>query len=225
MELQWGTKIIEAIKQLDGQENTIVLVRHSERRSFDGMPVEKWNSVLLTERGIEAAKQFGKAVTTDAAVKDLRVHHWGLKRCVMTADAISQGAIEAGSNVSGPTAIQLKSPIVVQKEYQKEIGSVRWEKFVDEWLRASGPQFGMMSSDQYAKEILRELRNEKKSSPSGATIIATHDLHIIPLIKYVFHETQPWIDFLDGIAVKVNHNSMAVSYAGKIQNLRSDELE
>lgn len=225
MELRWGNKIIQAIRQLDGQEKTIVLVRHSERPSFDGMPVELWNSVELTERGIEEAKRFGMAVSTDGAVRNLRVHHWGLKRCVMTADAISIGASKAGSNVHGPTAIHLISPIVNHKDYQKEVGGVPWDVFVNNWLSVAGPQFGMMAPPQFAKEILRSLRNEKLTAPGGATLVATHDLHIIPLIKYVFNETQPWIDFLDGIALKVDSDKVTASFNGNIQYLRHEELE
>ncbi|MDG6904703.1 MAG: hypothetical protein JRN20_02830 [Nitrososphaerota archaeon] len=224
MELLWGKRIIEAVKQLDDRENTIVLVRHSERPSFEGMPVEQWNSVLLTDRGVDVARQFGRAITTEAAVKSLRVHHWGLKRCAMTADAISEGAVEAGSRVSGPTAIMFKSPILVQKEYQNKVSGLPWNSFVKEWLDSEGPHFGMMSSDQYAREILRSLRNEKLSQRGAATIIATHDLHIIPLVKHVFHVTQPWIDFLDGIALRVNHEEVSVAYAGGIKSLSNESF-
>ncbi len=221
-QLEWGNQILNAVKQFDAQENLVLIMRHSERPSFDNIPFEQWRSVELTPRGIEVAKSFGKAVSTSS--QNLRVHYWGLKRCAMTADAISMGAREAGSRVHGPTDIALKHPILNQVDYDRELKSQRWESFLTMWLKG-GEQSAMIPSDKYAREIFRDVLKEKSSSPDGVTIVATHDLYLMPLINYIFHPATPWIDFLDGLALKIyKDNTAVVSFGGDVRKLPVNEL-
>jgi hypothetical protein len=227
MELEWGGSIIRTAKQLhDGLENTILVVRHSERPSLEGLPIEKWISVELTQRGIEAATQFGRALTADRALSSMNVHYWGSKRCQMTADAISIGAKDSGCSVKGPTAIPLKSPISNEKEYHRELSQTHWKIFVSNWLDDSKAQSAMMPVPLYAKDIFRALLKQTQGlgGDGATTIIATHDLHVIPLISYVFRKTQPLIDYLDGIAIKPYQDTIAVSFKEDVRYLPLHEF-
>ena len=143
----------------------------------------------------------------------------------MTADAISIGARESGSAVDGPSPINLKHPILDLEEYNRELKSTHWEVFLDKWLRGSELIPSMIPSDQYAKQTFRSVLKEKRLKPDGATIIATHDLYIMPLLHYAFHPKRPWIDFLDGVALKVHDEGLVVAFDGQIRQLPLTELE
>jgi broad specificity phosphatase PhoE len=222
MELEWGNKILKAAEQLQAQENLVLILRHSERPSFANIPFEQWRHVELTGKGIEVAKSFGREISS--RTKSLRVHHWGSKRCFMTADAISIGARENGSNVNGPDPVNLRHPILNFDDYNRELKSTHWETFLEKWLKGKEPIPSMIPADQYAKEILRSVVREKRSKPEGATIIATHDLYIMPLIHYTFRPEKPWIDFLDGIALKVRGDDVEAAYDGETKQLTHAEL-
>ena len=222
MELEWGGRILKAAEQLRAQENLVLIMRHSERPSFDNIPFEQWRHVELTGKGIEVAKSFGREIS--ARTKTLRIHHWGSKRCFMTADAISIGARENGSSVEGPTPIGLRHPILNMEEYNRELKSTHWEVFLNKWLRSSELVPSMIPADQYAKEVFRSVLREKRSKPNGATIIATHDLYIMPLVHYAFHPEKPWIDFLDGVALKIRDDDLVVAFDGKEKQLPFTEL-
>lgn len=222
MELEWGSKILKAAEQLEAKENLVLIIRHSERPSFDNIPFEQWRHVELTGKGIDVAKSFGREIS--GRTKSLRVHHWGSKRCFMTADAISVGARENGSSVDGPNPIGLRHPILDFDDYNRELKSTHWEIFLDKWLKGKDSIPSMIPADQYAKEILSSVMMEKRSKPESATIIATHDLHIMPLIHYAFRPEKPWIDFLDGIAIKVRGDDIVVAFDGQAKQLTHAEL-
>ena len=221
MELEWGNKILKAAEQLKAQENLVLIMRHSERPSFDNIPFEQWRHVELTGKGIEVAKGFGREIS--GRTKSLRVHHWGSKRCFMTADAISIGARENGSTVAGPDPIKLRHPILNFEDYNRELKSTHWEVFLDKWLNGDTMP-SMIPAEEYAKEIFSSVAREKKSRPEGVTIIATHDLYIMPLVHYAFRPVKPWIDFLDGIALKVHGDNIEVAFDGMAKQLTGDQL-
>ena len=225
MQLEWGEKIIQAVKQLDGLEDTILIVRHSERPSLEGIPYEQWNSVDLTQRGIEAARRFGTALTSADAIRSIRIHHWGSKRCVTTADAISFGAREAGCSVHGPTPIPLRSPISNDVEYRRELSRTHWKSFMMNWLDETRTQSAMIPATEFAKDIFHSLLEAKPSGDGGATIITTHDIHVIPLISYAFHPNTPWVDYLDGLVMKKYPDKVAVSFNNDIRHLPLEELK
>lgn len=222
MELEWGSKILKAAEQLRAQENSVLIMRHSERPSFDNIPFEQWRNVELTGKGVEVAKSFGRAIS--AQTKTLRIHHWGSKRCFMTANAISIGARESGSNVYGPNPIELRHPILDQDDYNRELKSTRWDVFLNNWLRGKEDMPSMIPADLYAKEIISSVLREKRSKPDGMTIITTHDLYIMPIVHYAFHPEKPWIDFLDGIALKMHGDDIEVAFDDKTKQLTSAEL-
>lgn len=224
MQLEWGEKIIQAVKQLDGLENTILIVRHSERPSLEGVPFEQWNSVDLTQRGIVGAKRFGNALASYDGIKTIRTHHWGSKRCATTADAISIGAREAGCSVHGPSPIQLKSPILDDVEYRKDLMQSRWKAFMMKWLDSTRTQSAMIPAAEFAKDIFSSLLEAKAFGDGEATIIATHDIHVIPLISYIFHPNAPWVDYLDGLVMKKYPDKVSVSFNNDVRQLPLEEL-
>ena len=217
--LRWGGQIIQMLDQLDGTGNSIIMVRHSERPSFESIPHDQWDSVDLTDTGIEEARNFGRALVAHSNVKDLQVFGWGFKRCQTTARAICEGASHQSNRTHSPTKISLKSPIVNGDEYRKALYSLTWNQFIGNWLKDGTQPAGMIPASKYAEEIYLSLLKEDICHPSKTTVIATHDLFIIPLARYYFAESLHYIDFLDGIVLQANDDELNIGYNGKIKTV------
>jgi hypothetical protein len=143
----------------------------------------------------------------------------------MTADAISIGAKQSGCEVRGPTPILLKSPITDDKEYRKELANNHWKTFMNTWLKATRPQSAMIPANDFARDIFRSILSEKSLSSGESMIIATHDIYLIPLISYVFSPEEPWVDYLDGFAMKAGKDNIVVSFNGTLRYLTKDKFQ
>ncbi len=217
--LRWGAQIIQMLDQLDGSGNFVIMVRHSERPSFDNIPNEQWDRVDLTETGIEEARNFGRVLVAQSNVKDLQVFGWGFKRCQTTAQAICEGASHQSKRIHEPTKISLKSPIVNGDEYRKALYTLTWDKFIGDWLRDDLQQSAMIPARKYAEEIYLSLLREDICHPSKTTVIATHDLFIIPLARYYFAKSLHNVDFLDGVVLQVTNDKLNIGYRGEIKSV------
>lgn len=90
------------------------------------MPIQAWDGVGLTERGIEAARSFGRALAQDGGILTMGAYIWGLKRCLDTADAIAAGAREKGCRISGQETLAFGSPIADRRKYDLALESGHW---------------------------------------------------------------------------------------------------
>ncbi len=202
MSLSWGNQTLQIIDRL-GYGTKLAIIRHSERPSFDNLPYSEWDIAELTTKGYDVAVEFGKILGIMSKVKNVQVFGWGLKRCQLTAMAISKGAEQAGCRVTGPSPISLKSPIADRVEYEGALHSGQWESFLTSWLENSNKnQTAMVPIDRYAKEIFGSLLRSGIISSDSITIIATHDLHILPLMAHAFSKPQRTLDYLDGIVIQ-----------------------
>jgi broad specificity phosphatase PhoE len=221
--LRWGSQIIQMLDRLDGRGNVVIMIRHSERPSFESIPHEQWDSVDLTDTGIEEARNFGEALVSQSKVNDLQVFGWGFQRCQTTAKAICEGASRQSNQIHKPTKITLKSPIVNHVEYKKALTTITWEKFIGDWLKDGVQQTAMLPAREYAEVLYRSLLRDDICQPSKTTVIATHDLFIIPLARYYFSKSSHYVDFLDGVVLQANHDHLSVGYNGEIRSVPRPE--
>jgi broad specificity phosphatase PhoE len=215
--LRWGGQIIQMLDQLDGHGHHVIIVRHSERPSFHNIPREQWDQVDLTDTGIEEARNFGRALVAHSNVKQLQVLGWGFKRCQTTALAICEGASQQSNRIHQPTKISLQSPIISGEKYRKALHSLTWDEFIGDWLNNATQNTGMTPAHKYAEETFLSLLRE--AHPGKTTVIATHDLFIIPLARYYFAGSSHNVDFLDGVVLQVRDDHLKVGYAGEIKTV------
>ncbi len=218
--LRWGAEIVQMLGQLDGQGHIVIMIRHSERPSFENIPREQWDSVDLTATGIEEARNFGRALVGHHKVNDLQVFGWGFRRCQTTARAICEGATQQSNREHRHREISLRSPVVNGDEYRRALYSRPWNQFIGDWLNDGMRQTAMIPARKYAEEIYLSLLREDICHPSKTTVIATHDLFIIPLARYYFPESLHYVDFLDGVVLQINGDQLSVGYRGKIRTVR-----
>ena len=210
-DLIYGGRVIHHLDNIPDIGSTVIVIRHSERPSFGKMPVEQWDHVTITERGRTAARSFGKAISDRRRNHKLRVHSWGLKRCVDTAECIADGAKEAGYHSPGVTPLHIKPPVADNEAYNNLMRKGVWTEMLLGWL-GEGTYESLVPMHEYATEVLTQLLDEDFSARGETTIIATHDLNIFPLVSYLQRKPVTKVDFLDGMVLKSDGKDVHVGF-------------
>jgi broad specificity phosphatase PhoE len=223
-DLLYGNSVLDMVARLHAVNETVLVIRHSERPAFGDLPIEKWDSVGLTERGIEAAREFGRALAREGEVRSLGAYGWGLKRCLDTADSVVAGAKDGGSQVSGQGALRFSSPIADRPKYDAALGSGHWEEFVDDWLNGQAHDGALVPAHKFATGFLRELFERKLPDSGGVSVIVTHDLQIYPLVSFLVGVPIRKLDFLDGLLIKAGPQDVEVGFGGTVRTLLRSEL-
>ena len=202
MNLSWGQWIIDRLKLMPENGRYILIIRHSERVSFDGIPIEQWNSVGITERGKQAAFEFGRALIDEVGLESVYTEGWGLERCADTAAKIFEGASASGCrNCKFSKTSYLESPIADHDGYMNLLKSGKWNEILVEWLSSPSDGWPMKPYAAYSENILREVLKNSTPATNSAGIIVTHDLHIFPIITANFGLVKLDLDFMDGILI------------------------
>ena len=222
--LLWGTKTLQMMKTLRGNDRKIAIIRHSERPSLNNIPTKNWDQISLTKRGTFQAVEFGRAIVANQNVKYLQVLGWGQRRCMLTAEAISKGAEQEGGSVLGPFPIAFKSPIIDREKYREIIRSARWDQFIADWLGDVNSYLVMVPAMLYAKELLRFLLSEDLCGFDKITVVTTHDINILPLARLLFPSSQNRLDYLDGVVLKVSGEKIKLGFNGTIISVDRNEL-
>jgi broad specificity phosphatase PhoE len=222
--LLYGNNVVNLIGRLHGVDRTVLIVRHSERPSFDNLPIGAWDSVGLTERGIEAARDLGRALAQEEGIHTFGAYGWGLKRCIDTADAVAAGAKESGCRISGQGTLAFTSPIADRRKYDVALGSGHWEEFVDDWLRGRAQDGALVPADRFATGFLRELFDRQLPESEGVSLIVTHDLQIYPLVGFLLGIPIRKLDFLNGLIIKTDPRHVRVGFDGTVRSLNRSEL-
>jgi hypothetical protein len=74
----------------------------------------------------------------------------------------------------------------------------------------------MLSIPIYSKMILGQVLKEPFLVRDKISILVTHDLHIMPIIKFMVPSFNVWLDYLDGVAISLTDDMITVGFAGKI---------
>ncbi len=202
MELQWGQWILDKLKSMPKNGRYVLMIRHSERYDFNGIPIESWNSTGLTEQGKIAASEFGKALVSHIGIESVSTEGWGLERCVDTAFRIAEGAAESGCRkCSFSVASDLESPIANSERYTEYLKSGRWKEMLRQWLSSPSDSGIMKPYLEYSSKIMKEVLKKRDPPTNAVNIIVTHDLHIFPLITANFNVVKLGIDYMDGILI------------------------
>jgi broad specificity phosphatase PhoE len=222
--LFYGNSVLNLFRRMHAEGGAVLIVRHSERPSFDGISIEEWDGVGLTERGIEAAREFGAALAREGEGVPLCSYGWGLKRCLDTAEAIAAGAREGGSRISGVRALHFRPPIADRSKYDAALGSGHWAEFVDDWLTGRDQDGALVPSRTFTAGFLRELSDCGLPGSKEISLIVTHDLQIYPLVGFLTGIPIRKLDFLDGPVIKMDGQRVQVGFGDVIHTLGRKEV-
>ena len=215
--------IKEMMTKFYGIEKKVAVIRHAERPDFKSLKNE--SELGITNEGCAAAIQLGEEIGFSQNTSNFQVFSWGSRRVTETAKAVAIGLAKTKRNVVGPSPIVFPSPIRNCKEYEKAFASGRWNEYVENWLSGQNPQAAFLPVETYAKATYQSLLDEKYCASGKVSIIITHDLHIMPLIKYAFPSFRSWIKYLDGIVLKDDGDKILIGFDGESTSIKRNALK
>ena len=223
-DLIYGKMAVHNILNRDKEADfTIAVIRHSERPSFNKIPTEKWADVTITDRGIEAAKKFGKALGNQAVPPNsLKVYYTGQRRCADTAAAIATGIGQsAGPEERGLNFI---SPIADAAKYDDMLKNGRWKELLDGWLSSDNSYDCMTPVSLYTREFFRKLTSLGYSHGSNVVVIVAHDLQIFPLVSKIFGKNITNIDYLEGPVISKKKDDFEIGFGNEKRSVSTLDI-
>ena len=180
--------------------------------------MHQWDSAGITEHGFEAAKGFGRALVRQAEVSQWDVHSWGQLRCGQTANAIAEGIAEEGAVARPMGNLNIKGPIANESAYKEFITAGRWQEMLNLWQQSGDTGGSLIPIDEYAPMVFGEILNHGICPPGKASLIATHDLHILPLARYALGKVVNPPDYLDGVVLGEHGGDVKIGFGDLIRS-------
>ena len=208
--------VLDFWKSLPPGIRRVLILRHSERISFRNVPMEKWDGVGITEKGVTLARDLGRSFADDGDASRLNVYGWGQRRCHETADAIAEGAREKGRAVRRSGGLSMRGPISDFAAYKEWILAGKYLEMLDVWQQAGDTKGSLTPIAEYSPHVFREILDTRISPPGEASVIVTHDFHIFPLACHAMGTPVRIPDYLDGIVIGETEDGMRVGYHGSV---------
>lgn len=196
----------------------VAVLRHSLRISFANVPMDLWDEIGITERGVEVARNLGRSLADDGDASTLNVYGWGMKRCHETADAIAEGAKERGRPVRREGSISLEGPIFDFAAYKEWILAGKYREMLDVWQRAGDTRGSLTPVAEFSPRVFREILDPKISPPGEASVVVTHDFYLFPIACHAFGKLVEIPDYLDGLVLGETEDGMSVGYRGSVRS-------
>ena len=175
-----------------------ILIRHAERYSLKG--AKNPNDALLTEKGIDDAREYGKSLLPFSPVT---LYHSPLTRCRQTAESIHSGLVEAGGDAELAGTINNLGPIYLRAN----IGKMRAEMMRGTWEDAARRWFDGEVSEQLLADPVASARTtlsvlqEYHGRRGRSAVMVSHDWNVMLLREMYLklrHEDIGFPGFLEG---------------------------
>jgi hypothetical protein len=196
-----GDFVLDILQETPKNRRTIVLIRHSKRDSFEGIPDHLREGVEITPEGILMAREFGESLGEILPGKPLVLGHTMAHRCRMTAEFIRDGypsTIPARILGCEP---EIKSPVVRQERYIAIRDQLGWREVIRKWLDQEIPEHTFHNPHQYSDYVVRNLFTCPGAGEKDMFVVIAHDITIFPIISRVFGVKVKPIEFLNGIVI------------------------
>ncbi|MFA4826388.1 MAG: histidine phosphatase family protein [Methanoregula sp.] len=217
-----GDFVLDILKEAPKNRKTIVIIRHSKRNSFEGIPDHLRESVGITPEGILMAREFGASLGKILPGKPLFLGHTIARRCRMTAESIRDGyPLDTPARILGCEP-EIKSPVINLDKLIAIRDELGWREGIRKWLDQEIPGDILHDPHQYSDYVLRNLLSCPYSGEQDLLIAIAHDITLFPIISSVFGEKVKAIEFLNGIVITADTNRAELQFADTEFSLKAD---
>jgi hypothetical protein len=199
-----GTYVLDILQSAPKNQRTILLIRHSKRDSFEGIPDHLRNTVGITPEGIVTAREFGESIKQIAPDKRLLLGHTMAKRSEMTARSICEGYSSDNQPKILGCEPEIKSPVINLEKLVEARNEFGWQELIRRWLEREIPEDTLWDPQKYSDEILGKLLNYPAVHPGDMLVVVAHDITLFPLVFSLFGKPVKAIEFLNGIVISVD---------------------
>jgi len=207
-----GSYVLDILESAPKDQRTILLIRHSIRESFAGVPDHLFNTVGITPEGSVMAREFGEAIKEIAPDTRLFLSHTVAKRSEMTARSICEGySSDNRSRILGCEP-EIRSPVVNLEKLVDIRNEFGWQELLRKWLGQEIPEDILWDPRKYSDEILGKLLNCPAVRPGDMLVVVAHDITLFPLVFSLFGKPVQAIEFLNGVVISADGNSARIQF-------------
>jgi hypothetical protein len=219
-----GAYVLGLLEKIPHDEKTIVLIRHSKRDSFGGIPDHLRNTVGINPEGICMAREFGESIRKVVPNKRLFLGHTVAKRCEMTACSIREGFSLDGETTILGCEPEIKSPVINLDNLVKLRNEFGWQNLIQQWLESEVPEDILWNPRKYSDEILGKLLTYPKVRPGNMLVVVAHDITLFPLVFSLFGKKVQAIEFLNGIVISAKNDNAEIHFKNAEYSFKTEYL-
>ena len=201
-----GSYVLDILQSAPKYQRTILLIRHSKRDSFEGIPDHLRHTVGITPEGIVMAREFGESIKQIAPDKRLFLGHTVAKRSEMTARSICEGYSSNNQPKILGCEPEIKSPVINLEKLVEVRNEFGWQELIRRWLGREIPEETLWDPQKYSDEILGKLLNYPAVCPGDLLVVIAHDITLFPLVFSLFGKPVKAIEFLNGVVISADTN-------------------
>jgi hypothetical protein len=201
-----GSYVLDILQSAPKYQRTILLIRHSKRDSFEGIPDHLRDTVGITQEGMVMAREFGESIKQIAPDKRLFLGHTVAKRSEMTARSICEGYSSNNQPKILGCEPEIKSPVINLEKLVEVRNEFGWQELIRRWLGREIPEDTLWDPQKYSDEILGKLLNYPAVCPGDLLVVVAHDITLFPLVFSLFGKPVKAIEFLNGVVISADTN-------------------
>jgi len=207
-----GSYVLNILQGAPKDQRTILLIRHSIRESFAGVPDHLYNTVGITPEGSAIAREFGEAIKGIAPDTRLFLSHTVAKRSEMTARSICEGYSSGNQSKILGCEPEIQSPVVNLEKLVEARNKFGWQELLRRWLGSEIPEEILWDPHKYSDEILGKLLKYPAVRPGDMLVVVAHDITLFPLVFSLFGTHVQAIEFLNGVVISADGNSARIRF-------------
>ncbi len=208
-----GDFVLDLLDTQPDSERTILLLRHSKRNSFIGVPDHLRPGVEITPEGVLMAREFGESLAEIVPDRRLLLRHTLALRCRMTAESIGQGYSLGNQFRMEEYPQELGDPVVDMGRFIELREQYGWEKLIRKWLDREIPDDVLQDPDLFSDNNVKHLLSLCATGDRDLFVIVGHDVTLFPIVSRVFGRKITTIDFLNGIAISAYETNAEIQFA------------
>jgi hypothetical protein len=218
--LKPGDFVLDLLKAQPDSERTILLLRHSKRNSFIGVPDHLRPGVEITPEGVLMAREFGESLLEIVPDRCLFLRHTIARRCRMTAESIGQGYSSGNQFLMEEYPQVLGDPVVDMGRFIGLREQYGWENLIRKWLDREIPDDVLQDPDLFSDNNVKNLLSLCATGDRDLFVVVGHDVTLFPIVSRVFGRKLTTIEFLNGIVISACETTAEIQFANSEFSVR-----
>jgi broad specificity phosphatase PhoE len=216
-----GKYVLDLFRKVPKTEKTIILMRHSHRRSFQGIPDHLREGIAITPEGAVMARAFGESLAQIVPNKRILLGHTPAKRCRMTAESIGCGYASMDRVRILGCRPEVGSVVADPDHYIRLREELGWQDLIRKWLNGEIPEETLENPRTYCDKTLAGLVSFSEMNSDDLMVVIAHDVTIFPIISSVFKTTKTSLEFLNGLVITGSPPDFEIRYDDADHSLKA----
>lgn len=220
--MKHGDYVLNLLREVPKANKTIILMRHSYRDSFQGIPEHLREGVKITPEGVLMARAFGESLGKIFPKKHILLGHTPAKRCQMTAESIGYGYASPDRVRILGCRPQVGSVVTDPDRFIRLREELGWKGLMEKWLNQEISGQILENPRTYCDKTLKGLVSFRDMNHDDLLVVIAHDVTIFPILSSVFGTTKTSLEFLNGLVITGGSSAVEIRYTDADHSLKAE---